>query len=472
MTKHGVFASESATSSIPTAVAAAGVPVVFGTSAIHLSQSLNIPVGVPLLCQSYEEAVASFGYSDDWRSYTLGEFMHAYFKLYEKGPAVFVNVLDPAKHKTHVPNTALMVQAGKATVQDAGIMADSVEIDDGADVLTSGTDYTLSFDASGNLLVAFGQGVATDSLTITYDKLNPAGVTGADIVAALELVEEVYPRFRLLPSLLLAPGWSELPEVGTKMAEKASNINGHFKALAVTDVPTSTVKNFVDVQSWKETYLQTSPHQYPMWPLVTKTGKTYHLSTHAAAAIAMTDETSQGVPYVSPSNKVLKVDGAVLKDGTTVFLGPNQAQTINSVGVATALNFVGGWKLWGNRTAAYPTPGGEPKDVFVSVRRMFDWISNTITLKYWEKLDGPITKRLVESITDDNQLWLNGLTAIGALLGGRIEFNASENPPENLLDGKMVFRVRATPPSPAEEINFVIEYDAQYLSAISGGATA
>ena len=77
------------------------------------------------------------------------------------------------------------------------------------------------------------------------------------------------------------------------------------------------------------------------------------------------------MPSISPSNKLLGVTGTCLADGTEVNLDQDQANVVNSYGVATALN-MNGWKLWGNYTGAYPS-STDPKDIWFPVRRMFNW---------------------------------------------------------------------------------------------------
>ena len=69
---------------------------------------------------------------------------------------------------------------------------------------------------------------------------------------------------------------------------------------------------------------------------------------------------------------------------------------------------------------------------------------------------------------DSANIWLNGLTAKGALLGGRVVFRADENPSTSLMDGKIVFHVYLTPPSPAREIEFIQEYDPAYIATLFG----
>lgn len=470
--KHGVSVNE-----VPTAVIApaqvATLPVAFGTAAINRSTRAQAPVNEPILCFSYAEAVEAFGYSDDW-DFTLSEVIYSHFALYAMSPIVLVNVLDPATHKAAVAPTTVTVSNGIATIETQGILLSSlvVKSTDGSTTYVLGTDYTADFNASGNVLIQVsGAAAAVTSLQVSGDRLDPSAVDASDIIGGivngqptgLELLNQVFPRFRQVPSLVLAPGFSHLPEVGAIMTVKAGNINSSFKAVALTDLPAN--ESYTDIVSWKNENNYTSERQFNTYPKVQLGDKVFHLSTQLAGVICATDAANGGLPFVSPSNKSIQATAAVLEDGSPQFLGQDQAQFLNGEGITTALNYVGGWKAWGNRTGAYPAVT-DPKDSFIPVRRMLDYIANTIVLTYWQYLDAPASKRLIEAITDSVNVWLNGLVAQGALIGGRIEFNASENPVTSLADGKLTFHMYVTPPSPAEEINFIVEYDPQYLSGL------
>lgn len=475
--KHGVYVSEIPTAVTPPVLSDA-IPVVFGTAPVNLSKRAIAPVNEPVLCFSYAEAVAAFGYSDDW-SYTLSEFIYSQFVLFGVGPVVLVNVLDPATHKTSVPAANKTVVAKVVKIAEQGVIKSSVVVkstDTEAVTYVLDTDYELDYDKDGNLLINImptGAAAAKTTLSVAYDKLDPSAVTKDDIIGGivedvptgLELVNQVFPRFQKVPGMVLAPGFSHDPTVAAVMVAKASNINGMFKAMALTDLDANEA--YTAVPAWKSTNNYTGPLQINAYPKLTLGEKTFHFSTQLAGVIGATDAANGNIPYVSPSNQSLHANGAVMGDGTPLFLGPDQAAYLNGEGIVTALNFIGGWKAWGNRTGAYPG-NSDPKDAFIPVRRMMNWIANTIILTYWQRVDGPITRRLTEAVVDSLNLWLNGLTAQGAILGGRVEFRADENPTTDLMDGIVRFHVFVTPPSPARDIDFITEYDASYLSALFG----
>ncbi len=71
---------------------------------------------VPILANSLKEATATLGYDDDYEKYTLCQSMGACFKVLGVSPVVYINVLDPAKHKKTMTETTVQVNSGVATV--------------------------------------------------------------------------------------------------------------------------------------------------------------------------------------------------------------------------------------------------------------------------------------------------------------------------------------------------------------------
>ena len=481
--KHGAYVSETPTSVIPPAQILAGLPVVFGTAPINLAADQSY-VNKPFLAYTYAEAVAALGYSDDWVSYTLCEFIKSHFTLFNVAPVVFVNVLDPATHKTAVAAADINMENSVVTITAKGVLLSTliVKLTSAGTALIKGVDYTAAFDDDGQVVITPISGgliiVGTTKLNVAYSRLNASAVTKNDIIGGvdagtgayegMELINKVFPMFGIVPGLILAPGWSSTPDVAAVMKAKASNINGLFKAMSLTDIDdtiTTGVDLYSEAPAWKATNNYTDLLQIVCWPEVKLGTAKYHLSTQAAGDICLTDSQNDDIPYVGPSNKTLQCDSAVLSDGREVILGPEEANYLNGSGIVTALNFAGGWKLWGNRTGAYPS-NTDVKDSFIPVRRMFNWIGNTIILTYGKEVDNPENKRQIETVVDSINIWLNGLTARGAILGGRVEFISSENPTTNLMDGIVKFHIYLTPPIPSEDLEFVLEFDTSYLSAL------
>lgn len=488
---HGVKISEVATSLVPPVTVSAGIPFIVGTSPINMTDTTN--VNRPMLFYSYDEAVAACGYVPakldsvsgvKHFEYSISEFLQSQFGLFGVGPVIVVNVLDPSKHKKTAATTSVTLDAktGSATITETGILPESVVITGSGSAYSQGTDYVLTFDVDGHLVVTSktdvdGAYLMTTGVALTLDaeKVDPTMVTSDDVVGGVdvngnktgfELIDECFPRFRLVPGLLLAPGFSSDPTLAAVMAAKAGNINQHFSAISLIDVP-STVKQYSDVAEWKNTNNVVDTRQIVCWPQLLLDDTLYHMSTQLTGLMGQVDGDNGDVPFVSPSNKNFQATATVLSDGTQVWIAPDIGAYLNSQGVVTALNMIGGWKAWGNRTAAYPGVT-DVKDAFIALRRMFGWIGNTLVQSFWQSIDAPLNRRQIDTIIDSANIWLNGLTARGYILGGRVEFLETENPTTDLMDGIARFHVYVTPPSPNREIDFILEYDPAYIATLFG----
>lgn len=335
--------------------------------------------------------------------------------------------------------------------------------------LISGADYTAEHDADGNILLTVlnQDKVVGDEITLSYEEVDASKVTAGDVIGGvdittgantgLELVEEIYPRLQLVPGTLLAPKFSSNAAVAAVLAAKADSINGVFKAIAVADLPADTIKNYTEATNVKADFA--AENLIVCYPTISLGGVKYNLSTHLAALMGAVDADNDNIPYASPSNHGLKCDDA------KIFLGKSKANYLNGQGIVTALNFANRWTAWGNRCSCYPHVA-DPKESFIPCRRMMNWILNTLVLSYWSRIDSPINRRFVEGLIDEANRWLNGLTAGGMILGGRIEFREDENPTTALADGKICFHMYIGFLTPAREINFRLEFDTSYFATL------
>lgn len=477
---HGAKARQVATSVSTPVTANSGVVFAVGTAPVH---TVDGQVNTPIMANTYEEAVAALGYSDDWTKYSLCEVVYSQFQLYNVAPVFFVNVLDPAKHKKAVAAADFDLSDGKVLLPLEAI-ADSVTVKATGEESTeyaANVDYGLFYD-SGNLVLEVLEGgaipEATTTLNIAYEQVDPSKVMDAEIIggfnvstkktSGLELIDSVYPKYSIAPDILICPGWSHKTEVAAILNAKAQSINGLFEAKTLIDVDTAAVTYYSDVPEWKKRQNINSKTQILCFPMVKLGDKLFHLSTQAAGLMGKVDTDNGGCPCDSPSNKLLQANAAVLADGSEVLLGLQQANYLNSNGVVTVLNLMGGFSLWGNQPACFPS-NTDVKDYFISVSRMFGWVANSVILTYWSKIDKKLDRRLIDNIADSLNIWLNGLVSEEKLLGGRVEFRESENSQVALMAGKAVFHIFITPASPAQEIEFVLEYDVEYTSALFAG---
>ncbi|MBR0151083.1 MAG: phage tail sheath family protein [Synergistaceae bacterium] len=484
--RHGVYKQEVPTSLTAPVQTDTGLPVIIGTAPLHLAEGGLSNVNKPQLIYNYNEAVSLFGYSDDWDNYTLCEFIYSQFALFAMSPCVLINVLDPSRHKEAVSSREYEIAGGEVNlganvvINDESFVVATLNDESERVIHTLGRDYSVAYDASGNAILTVIEGGALEgksSVLMSFTKIKPNAVTASDIIGGvdattgvytgLELVGSVFPRFRLVPGLIGAPKWSCIPEVAAVMRAKAENINGLFTAQAVVDIPCDSAGAdvYTEAPEWKNRNNYTAEREIVCWPKVKLGDKTYHLSTQLIGLMNQVDSGNEDIPYESPSNKALQMDSCVVASGREADLGLEQANYLNGQGIVTALNWTGGWRAWGNRTGAYPA-STDAKDMMIPVRRMFDWIGNRFILKFWEKVDDPANTRLIRTVINSFNVEMNGLAAMGAILGGRIEFLSTENTSADLLDGKLRFHIYITPPSPAEEITGIFEFDPEYLDVL------
>lgn len=481
--RHGVFVSEEATSLSVPIVAETGVPFFFGTSCITAAEN-PAEANVPVLCTSFDEFADKLGYSEEWGKYNLCEAAYSHFKLFGCQPAIFVNVLDVTGTLTEVSPTSQSFASHKLSLPSETVPSTIVlSTTSGGTAWVKDTDYAVTWDAASSAwsveLLSGGAQYSATAAYVSYSKLSTAP-TDTQLTTGLESIERCL-ALGVIPDLLASPGFSGRTAVAAAMAAKAAAITGIFRAKAVIDIPTDTVAGadtYDDAAGLKTSSGLTDENEILCWGLLGLGGRitggtsyvgghVFHQSTQLCGLMASVDS-DNGAPYESPSNKNYRMDCMVVEKTagsfSPVLLTKAQADYLNSQGIVTALNFLSrGWVCWGNWTACYPG-NADVKDIYIPVSRMFDWIANTCVKTFWSQIDKPMTRRFVDSIVDSCNIWINGLVGSGKLLGARVEFKQEENPQTDLMAGIVRLHVYITPPSPAVEIDFVVEYDPEYLN--------
>ena len=249
-----MYKSEVPTSLVSPVQTESGLPVIVGTAPIHLAsdEEALLNVNKPQLIYSYSEAVRLFGYSDDWEKYTLCEFVYSQFGLFAMSPCVLINVLDPSKHKETISPADFTIINGAANLGQDVILSEGLTFENGT-TYTAGVDYSLGYDESGNTILSVIKGgrlASASKVKAGFTRLRPNAVTANDIIggidadtgdySGLELIDSVFPKFRLVPGLIGCPKWSTKPEVAAVMRSKSENINGLFTCMSVVDIPSDS----------------------------------------------------------------------------------------------------------------------------------------------------------------------------------------------------------------------------------------
>jgi hypothetical protein len=486
--EHGVYIEEQATSLTPPVEVASAVQIIIGTTPVNLADDPNAAVNKPVIAYSFREASEKVGYSDDFEKFTACQSIDASFRVFNVAPIIIVNVLDPEQHNIAVTEEIHAINRDEVVIEEEGIMLNEefvVKSEDGTTTYDKGADYEVSFNDDGFVKLEVIEEGSIDtasetSLSFDYTQLDPDAITKEDIIGGydnttgrykgLENVEQVFPRLSMLPGLILAPGWSHNPSVAIAMTAKTTNINEVFSAVAIADIDSSETNGVVEyseVAAWKNDNGYNDKNLIAAWPKVTVGDKVYYYSAILGPLTAFVDDENGGVPYVTPSNKSARITGTVLESGEEVYLGQGQANSLNGNGIITAINWRG-WKAWGSRTSVYPS-STDPKDSFIPVRRMFVWWGNTFIETYFQRVDDPLNRRLIENVVDSENIRANGFKARQQIAGARMEYLEEENPLTDIIDGKIRFHQYLTPFPPARSITNVLEFDPYALQAQLGG---
>jgi hypothetical protein len=472
---HGIKANEAA-SLEEAQVLNAGVHVVIGAAPVNLTTNPSATVNKPVLVESMSEAKALFGYSTDFASYGISEAMYVYFDVAKITPVVFINILNPTTHKAAITKTVALTNK-QGTITDKGVLLDSLTVVADETTLVKGTDYIASFTADGEVLISVLKEGNISSVTVTGDKIDPSAITSVDVVGAvnastgaktgIELLSEIFPRFGRYISIVTAPGFTD-STVAAALQAKTTELNGIFSCETIIDINAANINGAADA---KESAGIVSPHAIAVWPKIKKSGYTIDYSVFLAAIMAMYDHSNDDVPDISPSNKPLSISGVCDASGNELVFDREEANNnLNAQGIVTAINN-GGWKTWGNNTAAYPETITK-KERWIGVRRMFTWLENRFLVEYFDRIDGKSNFRLTEQIVEDENVFLSQLVADDKCAGAYVEYlSDSEEAVAEMKAGQLKrFRHHLAQYAPAEYIESTFEFDEGLLIAALTGS--
>lgn len=449
--------------------------VVIGTAPVHMTKDPSTAVNTPILCESLTDCKNKLGYSTEFSKYTLCQTIYTSFVLSAVAPVVFINVLDPAKHKKAAEEKTYTIKDNAITIAD-DVIVSSLLITKNAEEL-SAESYIAEW-VDGQLVINFVE-EQSGEVTLNYDVIDPSAVTKNDIIGAYdpntdkrtgaELIKDVFPRCGVTPLLILAPGWTTDDEVGAILMGKTAEINGCYQSMALLDIDSEKAKTRAEAIKEKDARTM-NENCIALFPLIKKNGYIISYSAYLAAQIMEQAAATDGITCKSPSNKLMNIDDCVLADGTSIFYDQEDGNELNAAGIVTIINR-NGWYSWGNNTAAYPGTT-DPVKRWIMTRLTFMWIENDYINTVTPQIDEDLNKdKIVDNATTAYNIKLAALAAAGRIIKGTITYTAADNPTNSIADGK--FKVRtslaANIPGEAIENEFIFDLDA-LIEAVTGGA--
>ncbi len=419
------------------------------------------------------------------------------------GQVVVVDVFNPYLHFTAVSGLALAMPASGAQAINLGHMGVwNVTVKNAAGTISyiNGTDYTL--DAVNGVVTAKTGGAITvgEALSVSFNYADPGKVADADIVGAvtgttytgIQALRTTYGTMGFFPKILIAPGYSQDAATAAALLAMAQTI----RAVALIDSPpaTSPATAIANRGAAGNAFATSSDRALLCYPQekfldtgLVPTGVTLNSSggpVQNAANVEAVGPYSQWVAgaiaakdlqkgyWWSPSNT--SVTGPLGPDVTlyaSVIDAASDVNNLNAQGILTVFNAFGtGLRVWGNRSAAFPS--STTPDNFINVRRTMDVVEESVELAMLQFIDQPISNALISAILASVNAFIRSLIGRGALVAGSASYNPAENPPSQVAAGQLVFDIDVMPPPPAERLTYNVFIDVTLLQSGLGNTAA
>ena len=484
---HGTY-GEFAPSIGRAATSSGTVAVYVGTAPVNLIRGFADAgvINEPVYLTSLSGVRRTMGNSKAWDKFTLCEAFGVHFdnEIANVGPIVAINVLDPAKHKKSAETTQQLIFAnGRATIDSDTIILDTLLLAN----LVEGVDFSIDYDFTKSQVIieSIGDTDITGTVPATFSEVEPAAVTTADIVGGvtangvytgLGCVSLVYTSLNLITNLIAVPGWSQHKDVYSAMVKASMQINGHWNAMVVADIPlvdnSTAVDTIEKAIAWKSENGYTSERAKVCWPKAIDTsGVVYHLSTLWVWRQMLVDAEHDGVPMESASNKAAPVAKQFFGEASTNRgFDQQRGNELNAEGISTVVFFGGLWVLWGPHTAAFRHGAiTDNRNIFdVSIRMMMHQL-NSFQQEWALTIDSPMTRALADTIKNREQEKADALASMGALIGTpEVRFDEDDNSTDELVQGNFVWAFRSTPTPPFKSGLARVSYTTEGFTSFIG----
>lgn len=394
------------------------------------------------------------------------------------GTVLVVNVLDPAIHSTTVdeqdkqfaPNDLLQLEHG-------ALQTLQIKSADGLVTYLESTDYKVDMPTGLIRRLPTGNIAANAPVKVDYTHADPSKVTATDIIGAvnaagrrtgLKAFQDSYNQLGFFPKIFIAPGFSTLKEVTAELGASAGQVGG----IAYIDAPIGTTVQQVLAgrgPAGAINFNTSSDRVRLCYPHIkvhdaANGERLQPLSIRAAGLRAKVDN-DHGYWWSSSNQELIGVIGLERPLTARVDDSHSEVNLLNENGITTVFNAFGsGLRLWGNRTAAWPSVTHMRN--FENVRRTKDVVDESIRYSALQFVDQPLTTSLITSITESVNLFLRKLIGDGALLGGECWYDPARNPQTELEQGHALFSYKLTVPPPFERGTFETEITGQYLVSL------
>ncbi|WP_406705427.1 phage tail sheath subtilisin-like domain-containing protein [Sodalis sp.] len=438
-------------------------------------------VNQPIQCLSEKDA-AQFGPEID--GFTIPQALRAIYD-HGAGTVVVINVLEPTRHTQHVDENDLKfdVQHQRARLRYGYVSHLVLKSADSKTTYRRETDYRFE-PVSGTLTrQAKGAIPAGEACIASYDHLDTGQVTAADILGSIDtagrrsgikVLDDVYNLLGYDAKILIAPVYCTQTSVTAELAAYADKL----KAIAYVDAPIGTTfaqaiagrgsAGTINFNTASERVRLCYPHAL-VYDKASNKNRLEPLSQRAAGLRAKVD-LEKGFWWSSSNQEIAGIVG--MERALSAKLGDAQSEVnqLNENGITTVFNGFGtGLRLWGNRTAAFPTVTHMKN--FENVRRTGDMLDEALRFFSLQYLDRPINQALIDALCESVNAYGRKLIGDGAVLGFRCWYDKARNTQEELSAGHLLLNYAYTPPPPMERLTYETEITAEFLANLKGSAS-
>lgn len=358
----------------------------------------------------------------------------------------------------------------------AGPVNQNVLVTKHADIAQFGTDGTIARE----LKRMWDQKPTVVIVRNVYDPSAPGAdintVTPAQIIGGVDPVtglrtgmygwRDSYQQFGFNPKILIAPGFSSLSAVSANLIVQATALRG----IAFVDAPIGVTpqqaitgrgpSGAINFNTSSDRVGLCYPH-VKYYDTVAQAEVLGPMSTLAAGAWSRRDQ-DNGYWWSGSNTELLGITG-VERHIEFSLNDPNcEANLLNEAGIITLANSFGtGIRLWGNRSAAYPTVTHQKN--FLSVRRTADIIAESLELATLQFIDQPLDNARIDDILETGRRFLRHQQANGAILAGDVWLDPDLNTPETLSAGHLLPSYDFAAFSPTERVSYQARINTEYL---------
>lgn len=392
------------------------------------------------------------------------------------GTVLVINVLDPAVHRSNVVGQARQFGDNDLLqLQHGALQVLALKSEDGTNTYVLDTDYSVNLLTGRVTRLSSGSIPAAAKVQADYTHADPSKVTPADIIGSVTLAgrrtglkafPDSYNLFGFFPKIFIAPGFSTLNSVSVELIASATQLGG----IAYIDAPIgSTVQQVIagrgplgviNFNTSSDRARLCYPH-VKVYNSRTNSERLQPLSIRAAGLRAKVDN-DRGYWWSISNQELIGVIGLERPLTARVDDPNSEVNLLNENGVTTVFNSFGtGLRLWGNRTAAWPTVTHMRN--FENVRRTKDVADESIRYSSLQFVDMPITNSLIDSLTESVNQFFRKLIGDEALLGGECWYDPTRNPQTEIEQGHLLINYKLTVPVPFERGTFETEITGEYL---------